>query len=149
MMRKFFVALLVGAVAVGLAAPAFAADLEFTGAYRLRFQFEQALPCLATPTCVECDGHEFQARFRPRFDVETEGGVQGVIRLEIGDLRFGETSVLGKGTTGGVGTDSVNVETKWAYIDFPLPGTPPRFRGGLQGFATSKAIVIDDDAPGL
>ncbi|MGH7361801.1 MAG: hypothetical protein ACREJI_09340, partial [Candidatus Methylomirabilales bacterium] len=36
-----------------------------------------------------------------------------------------------------------------AYIDFPVPATPLRLRGGLQGFATSKSIVIDDDAPGL
>lgn len=149
MMRKFFVALLVGAVAVGLAAPAFAADLKFTGAYRLRFQVDKALPCFDTPTAVECDGHEFQARFRPRFDVETEGGVQGVIRLEIGDLRFGNTDTEGKGATGGVGNDAVNIETKWAYIDFPVPATPLRLRGGLIGVYLSKSIVIDDDVPGL
>src|SRR3972149_10224867 len=112
MMRKFFVALLVGAVAVGLAAPAFAADLKFTGAYRLRFQFDEALPCFDSPITstgaaqAECSGHVIQGRFRPRFDVETEGGVQGVIRLEIGDRPFGNTVALGKGTTGGVGADS-------------------------------------------
>ncbi len=149
MMRKFFVALLVGAVAVGLAAPAFAADLKFTGAYRLRFQVDKGLPCMQASDIAECDGHEFQARFRPRFDVETEGGVQGVVRLEIGDLRFGETATVGKGATGGAGNDGVNVETKWAYIDFPVPATPLRFRGGLQGFYLSKAIVLDDDLPGL
>lgn len=149
MMRKFFVALLVGAVAVGLAAPAFAADLKFTGAYRLRFQVDKALPCFDSPTVGECDGHEIQARFRPRFDVETEGGVQGVIRLEIGDLRFGNTDTEGKGATGGAGNDAVNIETKWAYIDFPVPATPLRFRGGLQGFYLSKAIVLDDDLPGF
>jgi hypothetical protein len=148
MMRKFFVALLVGAVAVGLAAPAFAADLKFTGAYRLRFQFDEALPCFEAAG-VDCSGHEFQARFRPQFDVETDGGVKGVIRLEIGDLTFGNTAVLGKGTTGGVGTDSVNVETKWAYIDFPVPATPFRLRGGLMGVYLAKAIVIDDDVAGL
>jgi hypothetical protein len=149
MMRKFFVALLVGAVAVGLAAPAFAADLKFTGAYRLRFQVDQALGCFDATPGIECDGHEIQARFRPQFDVETEGGVKGVIRLEIGDLRFGSTDTEGKGATGGAGTDAVNIETKWAYIDFPVPATPLRLRGGLQGFYLPKAIVLDDDLPGL
>ena len=149
MMRKFFVALLVGAVAVGLAAPAFAADLKFTGAYRLRFQVDKALPCFDSSALAECDGHVFQTRFRPQFDVETDGGVKGVIRLEIGDLTFGDTAVLGRGATGGAGTDAVNIETKWAYIDFPVPATPLRLRGGLQGFYLSKAIILDDDLPGL
>src|SRR3972149_3791736 len=90
MMRKFFVALLVGAVAVGLAAPAFAADLKFTGAYRLRFQVDEGLPCFQAAG-ADCTGHVTQGRSRPRFDVETGGGVQGVIRLEIGDLVFGNT----------------------------------------------------------
>jgi hypothetical protein len=147
MMRKFFVALLVGAVALGLAAPAFAADLKFTGAYRLRFQVDDGLPCFNAS--FDCDGHVFQARFRPMFEVETEGGVKGVIRLEIGDLRFGSTDFVGKGATGGVGNDAVNIETKWAYIDFPVPATPLRLRGGLIGVYLAKAIVIDDDVPGL
>ena len=149
MMRKLFVALLVGAVAVGLAAPAFAADLKFTGAYRVRFQFDNNLPCMTEQGGTDCSGNDFQARFRPRFDVETEGGVMGVIRLEIGDLRFGETATVAKGGTGGAGTDGVNIETKWAYIDFPVPATPLRLRGGLQGIFLSKAMFLDDDFPGL
>jgi hypothetical protein len=149
MMRKLFVALLVGAVAVGLAAPAFAADLKFTGDYRFRFQFDKNLPCMTEQTATDCSGNDFQTRFRPRFDVETDGGVRGVLRLEIGDLRHGETAAVAKGGTGGAGTDGVNIETKWAYIDFPLPGTPLRLRGGLQGIFLSKALFLDDDFPGF
>jgi hypothetical protein len=158
MMRKLFVALLVGAVAVGLAAPAFAADLKFTGAYRFRFQFDENLPCFGDSTLADCDGHDFQSRFRPRFEVETEGGVKGVIYLEIGDLRFGTTakgtdSAAGtnssRGSVGGAGADAVNIETKNAYIEFPLPATPLRLRAGVMGFYTSKALVLDDDGPGL
>ena len=149
MMRKFFVALLVGVVTVGLAAPVYAADLKFSGAYRLRFQFDDSLPCIGNSTGAECDGHQFQARFRPRFEVETEGGVKGVIWLEIGDLRFGETASVGKGATGGAGNDGVNVETKWAYIDFPIPATPLRFRGGLMAFNTNKDLLLADDGPGI
>jgi hypothetical protein len=150
MMRKVFVGLLVGAVAVGLAAPAFAADLKFSGAYRLRGQVDQGSPCFnANPPNVECDGHQIQARFRPKFEVETEGGVKGVIFLEIGDLRFGETATVAKGATGGAGNDGVNIETKWAYIDFPIPGTATRLRGGLQGFNTNKDLLLADDGPGF
>jgi hypothetical protein len=153
MMRKLFVALLVGAVAVGLAAPAFAADLKFTGAYRVRFQFDDNLPCM-TEVGVDCSGHEFQTRFRPRFDVETDGGVRGVLRLEIGDVTFGGAATSGtlntiKGSGGDRGADGVNVETKWAYIDFPVPATPLRLRAGIQPFFLSKALFLDDDGSGL
>ncbi len=153
MMRKLFVALLVGAVAVGLAAPAFAADLKFTGAYRVRFQFDDNLPCMSEQVIAgvptDCTGHEFQTRFRPRFDVETDGGVKGVLRLEIGDVRFGGAAGVGKGAGGDAGADGVNVETKWAYIDFPVPATPLRLRAGIQPFFLSKALFLDDDGSGL
>ncbi|MCI0371149.1 MAG: hypothetical protein L0214_07140 [candidate division NC10 bacterium] len=155
MMRKFFVALLAGAVAVGLAVPAFAADLKFTGAYRVRFQFDENLPCLedvGVPGGIDCSGHTFQTRFRPRFDVETEGGVKGVLRLEIGDVPFGGAATSGtsiKGSGGDRGADGVNVETKWAYIDFPVPATPLRLRAGIQDFFTSKALLLDDDGSGI
>lgn len=149
MMRKLFIALLVGAVAVGLAAPAFAADLKFEGAYRVRFQFDKGSPCLSrdlsgAPAETECDGNDFQTRFRPRFTVETEGGVRAVLWLEIGDVRFGRGAV-----GGGHGADGVNVETKTAYIDFPVPATPLRLRAGIQPFIFSKGLFLDDDASGI
>jgi len=162
MMRKLFVALLVGAVAVGLAAPAFAADLKFMGAYRVRFQFDKGLDCLSRQVppaaATDCDGHEFQTRFRPRFEVETEGGVKGVLYLEIGDVTFGQggaSDVTAPGTAttnregGGHGADGLNVETKWAYIDFPIPATPLRLRAGIQPYFLSKALILDDDGSGL
>ncbi len=153
MMRKFFVALLVGAVAVGLAAPAFAADLKFTGAYRVRGQFDNNLPCMSEQVVAgvktDCSGNEFQTRFRPKFTVETDGGVTGVLHLEIGDVRFGNTASEGKGSGGGFGADGLNVETKWAYIDFPVPATPLRLRAGIQPFFLSKALILDDDGSGL
>ncbi len=152
-MRKLFVALLVGAVAVGLAAPAFAADLKFSGAYRVRFQFDKGLTCLsrdpvgAAPE-EDCDGNRFQTRLRPRLEVETEGGVRAMWAPEIGDVTFGQgggTNVPG----GGHSADGLNVETKWAYIDFPVPATPLRLRAGIQPFFLSKALFLDDDESGL
>jgi hypothetical protein len=149
MMRKVFVGLLVGAVTVALAAPAFAADLKFTGAYRLRFQADNSLPCFDATPGAECDGHTFQSRFRPRFEVETEGGVKGVIFLEIGDLTFGNNATVGKGATGGAGNDGVNIETKHAYIEFPIPATPFRLRGGQMGYNTNKDLLLSDDGSGI
>jgi hypothetical protein len=133
-----------------MAAPVYAADLQFTGAYRVRFQFDQGSPCLSrvdvsvSSAETACDGNDFQTRFRPRFTVETEGGVRAVLWLEIGDVRFGRGAV-----GGGHGADGINVETKNAYIDFPVPATPLRLRAGIQGLFFSKALFFDDDVSAL
>jgi hypothetical protein len=49
-----------------------------------------------------------------------------------------------------MGNDGVNVETKWAYMDFSMPfGIPMRVRAGLQPWYTPKGIVVDDDVAGI
>jgi hypothetical protein len=97
-------------------------------------------------------GHEPAAfiRVRPRFDVSDDNGnIQATLRLEIGDVEFGngggasaETngvsvygggSRVGNGAGGAFGNDGVNVETKWAFIDWAMPfGIPLRVRAGAQ-----------------
>jgi len=91
------------------------------------------------------------------------------LRLEIGDVEWGNGggaagttnggangtvpatgARVGNGAGGGMGTDGVNVETKWAYIDFASPfGVPLRWRAGLQPWYLPKGVIIDDDVAGL
>ncbi len=58
-----------------------------------------------------------------------DGDVRGVFAVEVGGVRFGEDS---KG--GAFSGDEVNIETRWAYTDFQLPGVDQkaRFQIGLQ-----------------
>ena len=49
-----------------------------------------------------------------------------------------------------MGADGINVETKWAYMDFASPlGIPLRWRAGLQPWYLPKGIIIDDDVAGF
>lgn len=72
------------------------------------------------------------AEIKYRFWTEAatnDGDVKGVFAVEIGGVRFGEDS---KG--GAYSGDEVNIETRWAYTDFQLPGVDQkaRFKIGLQ-----------------
>jgi len=167
-MRKLFMVLAVGVLAVAVATPAMALDFKFGSEYRVRFfsgvnvGFQDA---------GGTNPRSAQVRLRPRFDVRDDNGnIQATLRFEIGDINFGNgggasgqtnlpsvgqnTSApggrTGPGLGGGMGTDGVNVETKWAYLDAAFPfGFPGRVRAGLQGWFLPKGIIVDDDAAGV
>jgi hypothetical protein len=115
-----------------------------------------------------------QIRIRPRFDASDDNGnIRATLRLEVGDVTWGagggagsgsgavqglgsfgtgtaNTARIGPGTGGSLGNDGVNVETKWAYIDFAMPwGWPARVRAGIQDWFLPKGMILDDDATGV
>jgi len=71
-----------------------------------------------------------------------DGNIKGVYAIEMGGLRFGATGSLGKGTGGTYSGDSVNIETRWAYIDFQVPGVKnkSRIKIGLQPFKLNSKL---------
>jgi hypothetical protein len=110
-----------------------------------------------------------QLRVRPRFDVSDDNGnITATLRLEMGDIEWGNgggaacatnapgqcentqlngNNRVGNGSGGALGGDGINVETKWAYMDFAMPfGIPLRVRTGLQPWYLPKGIIMDDDA---
>jgi len=186
-MRKFLWVVAVGALVLAVAAPVMALDIKFGTEYRVRFYDAVNLgfnsdsvtrpsspaPQIDTPNN---NARGVQVRIRPRFDVSDDNGnIAAVLRLEIGDIEFGNSggahgvtwspagvtssgtqylipsgSRVGNGAGGGIGADGVNVETKWAYVDFALPfGLPARVRAGLQPWYLPKGIIVDDDAAGV
>lgn len=64
-----------------------------------------------------------------------DGDVRGVFAVEIGGVRFGEDS-----RGGSFSGDNVNIETRWAYTDFQLPGVEQKARVkiGLQPWSVNK-----------
>jgi len=166
-MRKFLAVAAVAALALAVAVPAMALDFKFGGEYRVRFYAAESLGFADTPGFSNPRG--VQVRVRPRFDVSDDNGnITATLRLEIGDIEFGNgggahgvttapgvgtnfitpgSARTGNGAGGSVGDDGVNVETKWAYIDAALPfGIPLRIRAGLQPWYLPKGIIVDDDA---
>lgn len=79
-------------------------------------------------------------KYRLVAEAETDdGAVKGVYAIELGGLRFGAGGSVGKSQGGSFSGDGVNIETRWAYTDFQLPGveSKARFRVGLQTLAVN------------
>ncbi len=169
-MRKFFMMVAVGVLAVAVAAPATALDFKFGSEYRVRMFTGVNVQSASNVFDGDVAGSNprgAQVRLRPRFDVRDDNGnIQATLRLEIGDVTFGNgggasgqtnlpsvgqpTARVANGAGGGMGADGVNVETKWAYLDAAFPfGFPGRARAGIQPWFLPKGIIVDDDASGV
>jgi hypothetical protein len=166
-MRQFFKLMAVVALALLVATPAMALDFKFGAEYRVRFYDMVNMGFNDGPNT---NPGGVQVRVRPRFDVSDDNGnMTATLRLEIGDVEWGNGggaagttnggtngsnnssgARVGNGTGGALGADGVNVETKWAYVDFASPwGVPLRWRAGIQPWYLPKGIIMDDDAAGL
>ncbi len=120
--------------------PAAAADLKIRGDFNNRFMIytnhadwlHQEKATLHDGTVADTWG---EAKYRMWFDAATsDGRVRGVWAWEIGSLKYGEPGSLGKHLGGSYSGDGINLETRWLYTDFQLPGFSRngRVRMGLQ-----------------
>jgi hypothetical protein len=168
LMRKFLVLATVVGLALLMAAPAMALDFKFGAEYRVRFysNLNGSQANLGIDDGAN-SARGVQVRIRPRFDVSDDNGnMTATLRLEIGDVEWGNGggpsgaangvaipasgARVGGGAGGAMGADGVNVETKWAYVDFASPwGFPLRWRAGLQPWFESKGLIVDDDVAGV
>jgi hypothetical protein len=164
LMRKFLKVSAIVALALLVAAPAMALDFKFGAEYRVRF-YDAINSGFANVPGSNPRG--VQVRVRPRFDVSDDNGnITATLRLEIGDIEWGNgggaagttngvtigagSARVGNGAGGQIDADGVNVETKWAYIDFASPGgIPLRVRAGIQPWFESKGLLVDTDLAGV
>ncbi|MBF0453004.1 MAG: hypothetical protein HQK75_20045 [Candidatus Magnetomorum sp.] len=126
-----------------VALPVMAADLAFHGDLNHRFMLHtNHLDWFkGVPASALHDGNVEDSFAEVKYRLWTEasvndGKVKGVYAIEMGGLRFGASGSLGKGTGGTYSGDAVNIETRWAYIDFQIPGiqNKSRVKIGLQPF---------------
>lgn len=79
--------------------------------------------------------------------------VKGVFAVEIGGVKWGyQGDSLGKGKGFGYSGDAVNVETRWLYTDFVVPGIGGNARAGLQSVPLSRdfgQFIWSETAAGL
>jgi hypothetical protein len=85
-----------------------------------------------------------EIKYRLWFEAATnDGKAKGVYAIELGAMRFGDGSSLGGSTKGGAFSgDGINIETRWAYTDFQLPGVDrkARFTFGLFPFKVNSFL---------
>lgn len=76
---------------------------------------------------------------------------EGVTKAAARDSDTAATKDTRLGNGGRQGGDGVNVETKNAFLDVKVPGTPVAARLGLQGFGDNafNGVVMNDDMAGV
>lgn len=149
------IAAAVGAMAA-TAVPAMAMENEFHGMYRLRammsnFENANAAGALAkdAPTMSV-----FEQRARLQYTAKASDDLKLVTHFEIdsswGDAAYSTTGAAAnnslRGTGGGMGADTVNLETKNVYLDFNCPLTGANVKLGIQPLTDAyKGIMFNDD----
>jgi hypothetical protein len=143
--------LLAVALALMVAAPAMAAEFKFHGDLdnrflvytdQINFFSSDANGTLADQDAPDSFG---EVKYRLWTEASTDDGkIKGVYAIELGALRFGAAAnpnhPAGASQKGNFSGDGVNIETRWAYTDFQLPGvdSKARFRIGLQTHVVNK-----------
>jgi hypothetical protein len=151
---------------VGLAPCAYAAQVEVHGTLDNRMQVYTDQQNFFKHSGTSLDGTEGQfADFKYRIWTEMatdDNAVKGVFGIEVGGVRFGQssTSTSFSDSNGDTGTiamptdskggdysgDGVNIETRWAYTDFMLGNG--RMKIGLQPW-TVNSFVWKETAAGI
>lgn len=142
-MNKALKILLVAALVVAVATPALA-EFKFNGYYRNMMYSREV------KSTVDSDGASDQfvdQRFRGKLTYSLNDNVAVVYYGEV-DTVWGKGQFGGRGTGGGVGGDSANVESKNVYLDLNWGNCKARL--GLQGVKDSyQGIVFFDDMAGI
>jgi hypothetical protein len=142
-MRKFKLTLVILAI-VGIAIPAAGANFAFHGDMNNRALVytnhtdwldsrDDSFGVLNNKT-VSDEYAELKYRFWTEIG-DDDDNIKGVYAVEIGGVRWGREG-SGKSQGGSFSGDGVNVETRWAYLDFQVPfiERKARTRMGLQPF---------------
>jgi len=87
-------------------------------------------------------------RMRMYFNIIASENLKLVYKNEI-DMEWGDTAFANtRNSGGGLGGDTVNLETKNVYLEFMVPDTPVKASIGLQGIALHRGWFFDDDVGG-
>jgi len=136
-MKKFVVLLVAIVATAAFVAPAFA-DHKIGGYFRTQFSsFDQSKTVDAKSTTG------VWTRLRMKWT--------NTLNENVNVVWYGELDPnWGQGNGGDLGADGKNVETKNAYLDMKVPGTPFAAKVGIQGFgAQFSSVFVDNDMAGL
>jgi len=147
-MMKRLVAVIIILIVFGAAIPALAADIKIHGDFNNRFMvytnhndwFQAEKGVILDGTTAESWG---EVRYRLWLDATTnDGKVKGVWACEVGGLEYGKPGSIGRSVGGSYSGDGINLETRWLYTDFQLPGISDkaRIRMGLQPFNVNSYL---------
>ena len=171
--KKMMVAAAAGALCAASAGSALAFENEIHGNYTLKYflsNYETGGPGFLgyasqsnTPDFTEHrkTSNFFDQRARFFYTAKASDDLKLVTAFEI-DMMFGDkaqtapttgsnsTASATRNTGGAMEADTVNLETKWIYLDFKIPSTPVRVTAGMQPVKDAfKGVFLDADLAGV
>ncbi|MEG1609625.1 MAG: outer membrane homotrimeric porin [Bilophila sp.] len=143
-MKRLITLLLAAGLVCSLAYVASAADIKAKGVWDIALQYNDS----SFAKHETADRFDAKQRFRTQIDVIASENLKGVVFFEIGDTNWG------RGSQGGsLGTDGIEVEVRYSYIDWVVPDTDLKIRMGLQPFVmpgfVAGSAVLDGDGAGI
>lgn len=164
--KKLMVLAAAGALGAVTALPAMALEHELHGMYKMKYFLSNyetggGGPILsgATPGKPVADdttqnlktNNYFEQRARLLYTAKANDDLKLVTGFEI-DSVWGDYAQAGatRNQGGALESDAVNLETKWIYLDFKVPGTPIKAMVGIQPIKDQlKGIFLDADVAGI
>lgn len=153
-MKKFTAVVALAALAA-TAVPAMALENEFHGTVRVsgflsNFQDSRGNNAAFAASNDERTNTYVDQRVRLLYSAKASDDLKLVTHFEI-DSRWGDNAYATAGNQGaGLGADTVNIETKNAYLDFNIaPASPVNFKVGIQPFIDAyKGVFVNTDMAG-
>lgn len=124
-MKRIVTLLLAAGLICSAVSNASAVDTRVKGVWDFNFEYSDA----SFDKSSTNDRFKARQRLRTQIDLVASESLRGVMAFEIGDINWGNSS-----QGGSLGTDGVNVEVRYAYIDWVVPDTDLRVRMGLSPF---------------
>lgn len=166
-MKRFTILALIAAFVLGTVALAGATELKVSGEFQVHGDWADNLNFRDKDNDnTNEDDFQVQQRLRTVFNFIASENLKAVWALEVGTTYWGNgggrtatvqgagsngfVSNTGSSSGGGLDTDGVNVETKWAYLDFNIPGSTVNVKAGLLPVtfpnAFGSSAVTDHDS---
>jgi len=143
-MKRLAILAILAAFILGTVATASAVELKAAGSWRIHANWLDNTDFNDDDGASE-DDFAVGQRARIYFDFIANENLKGVLKLEIGDLRWGNGGAA-------PGTDAVAIEVKNAYVDFNIPDTEVNIKAGLMGVALPNTLgssIFDEDVAAL
>lgn len=141
-MKRIITLMLAAALTFAMAAPAAATDVNVKGDFTTGFIARDNL------NFTDTDTDKFMAhnRFRSQVEFVASENLKGVVYFTTGNKRWGTAG-------NSVGTDSNDVKTRFAYVDWKIPSTDINVRMGQQPIAFPAAVagspILDSTGSGV
>jgi len=159
--KKILAVAAAGALTVATAVPALALENEFHGTFTSFYDnsnfsavgndgFEQAGKQNATGLQKNAPTENyFVQRVRLNYNAKASDQVKLVTKFEMDYSFWGNSNfAVARNSGGGIGADSVQIETKNLYLELNYPAVNAKI--GMQGYNDSfKGVLFDDDMAGV